>query len=446
MTGETKIMVAERWFLQRASVALAVMLLAGFARGDFEIIDGWEHQLFPSYLISTATMRPISDAPSEEPVEEPDSAENPESQQEESSPANESTNEEPPPADEGAMEDDTLGEPTGIVGVVVISPEDEMPITVEIEATGVLEKSRWTGTVPFADTEYTVFPPLRWNYKSLVANKQAVPLAITYRVTMGDEEPEEKTVTVTLRSINDCPFVIVYGDDDITDVSYMFAAYVNEQHPFVDKVLREALSRGIVDSFTGYQSNDPKTVLRQVYAIWDALSQRDVRYSDITASAAENQVVASQHVRLIDESIDNAQANCVDGSVLLASILRKINIEPALVLVPGHCYLSFALDAKRERWIGLETTLIGNSKIKVPADPEADKIIDPKYRKEPSWNTFRAAIATGSADLEENRDHFDEPKDAMYRLIFISQSRQMGILPIAFDSAERSLGPAKGPK
>lgn len=32
----------------------------------------------------------------------------------------------------------------------------------------------------------------------------------------------------------------------------MFAVYVNEQYPFVDKVLREALDEGIVDSFSGY--------------------------------------------------------------------------------------------------------------------------------------------------------------------------------------------------
>jgi hypothetical protein len=37
-----------------------------------------------------------------------------------------------------------------------------------------------------------------------------------------------------------------------TDVRFMFAAYVNEQHPFVEKVLREALDDGIVDSFSGY--------------------------------------------------------------------------------------------------------------------------------------------------------------------------------------------------
>ena len=56
----------------------------------------------------------------------------------------------------------------------------------------------------------------------------------------------------------------------------MFAAYVNEQHPFVDKMLREALDTGIVNSFTGYQTKNKAEVYRQAYALWNALSKRDV--------------------------------------------------------------------------------------------------------------------------------------------------------------------------
>ena len=48
-----------------------------------------------------------------------------------------------------------------------------------------------------------------------------------------------------MRTINDCPFSLTQ-DDGVLDVSYTFAAYVNEQHPFVDKLLREALDIGIV--------------------------------------------------------------------------------------------------------------------------------------------------------------------------------------------------------
>ncbi len=45
----------------------------------------------------------------------------------------------------------------------------------------------------------------------------------------------------------------------------------------------------------------------------------------------------------------------MDGTVLLAAILRKIGLRPCLVHVPGHMFL--AVDIDDETTIGLETAL-----------------------------------------------------------------------------------------
>jgi len=325
-----------------------------------------------------------------------------------------------------------------VLGVSLESPEEETPVTVTITADAIMEPSTYTGVLAEGETTYEIFPQIKYRYGVLGRNRQSVPVAVTFRVELGDEEPEEHTVTVTLRSINDCPFTVVRGEEESTDVSYMFAAYVNEQHPFVDKVLREALNGGIVDSFAGYQSGDPAQVYRQVYALWDALTERDVRYSNITTSAAETDAVYSQHVRLIDESINNAQANCVDGSVLIASLLRKIDIEPCLVFVPGHCYLAFYLDAEHTKLVGLETTVIGST-----ADPTGtgidgvENIVDDEEAQKPSWGTFVGAIAYGNDDLAKNAEKFNSNEDPNYQLIPIAAARKLGILPIAFDASDR---------
>lgn len=50
----------------------------------------------------------------------------------------------------------------------------------------------------------------------------------------------------------------------------------------------------------------------------------------------------------LEISLAMSQANCVDGRVLFASILRKIDIAPALVLIPGHMFLAFQLDQEGE--------------------------------------------------------------------------------------------------
>jgi hypothetical protein len=391
--------VARRALL--ALVALSLAVMAQRAAAEFTPITGWDNQLFPSYLVTTATMRSAEED------------------------------------GESSGEIERLGDTHGVLGVRIESPGEGTQITVTISADAILEPSTFEGTLGDEGTTCDIFPRIRYKYATLAKNKQSVPVAVTYRVELGGEDEEdvdEQTATITLRSVNDCPFTI-YGGDTQTDVSYVFAGYVNEQHPFVDKVLREALDRGIVDSFTGYQSNDAAEVYRQVYALWDALSERDVRYSNITTSAAENQVISSQHVRLIDESINNAQANCVDGSVLFASLLRKIDIEPVLVFLPTHCYLGFYLDPEGKQLVGLETTLIGSV-----ADGDATReipgvknVVDEKRQQTNSWATFCAAIEMGNDDLEENAERFNKD-DPGYQTISIAKARGLGILPIAFDS------------
>jgi hypothetical protein len=342
------------------------------------------------------------------------------------------------PDEEAADDEELLGDPQGVLGVKVEAPEAETTVTVTITSDAILEPSTFTSTLDEEGTTYTIFPRIKYKYAALAKNKQTIPITVTYRVEIGDEDVEEHTETLTLRSVNDCPFTVPHGEENFRDVSYVFAAYVNEQHPFVDKVLREALDQGIVDSFTGYQSNDPAEVYRQVYALWEALSERDVRYSNITASAGASDAVSSQHVRLIDESINNAQANCVDGSVLLASLLRKVDIEPVLAFVPGHCYLGFYLDAECTRLVGLETTLIGSTADDEDVQIEGVKdVVDAEGRKKNSWRTFCAAIAMGNEDLKKNEAKFGDPEDPDYQLIPIATARKQGILPIAFESNDR---------
>lgn len=395
------------------SVLFATALLALFAvsaaGSDFTPIAGWDRQLFPSYLIATAAIRSNSD--------ESDSDES---------------------GDDESEEATILGDLRGVLGVRIEAPSDDAEVTVTISGSEIMEESSFTATLDEEGAEYIIYPRIKYNYGALAKNKQSVPVSVTFEVEIDDEDAESQTEIITLRSVNDCPFTLARADGTYTDVSFTFAAYVNEQHPFVDKVLREALNSGIVDSFTGYQSGDKSEVFRQVFAIWNALGDRDVRYSNITTSAAESNVVASQHVRLIDESINNAQANCVDGSVLLASLLRKIDIEPMLVFVPGHCYLAFYLDAEHKHFVGLETTLIGSEADEETTQlPGIESVVDDEWQQANSWGTFCAAVVMGNQSLTANMKKFNDKADTDYQLIPIVNARKLGILPISFNSNDK---------
>ncbi len=69
--------------------------------------------------------------------------------------------------------------------------------------------------------------------------------------------------------------------------------------------------------------------------------------------------MASQHVRLIEDSVNNSQANCVDGSVLWASLMQRIGIDSFLVMEPTHCYAGFFTDPEHENAYAIETTMLG---------------------------------------------------------------------------------------
>ncbi len=193
----------------------------------------------------------------------------------------------------------------------------------------------------------------------------------------------------------------------------------------------EAVSRFV-------QDKDRGAVIRQVYAIWDLMVARDVRYSDITATAADSSEVLSQHVRMIEETANNAQANCVDGSVLLVSMLRKIGIDAALVLEPGHCYIAFAVEPKGEELYGLETTLIDSAADEPEELPEfLENAVVEDLRGDRSWPSFIAALGHTTQKLRVNNEKYKSKVDVDYKIISITAARQQGVLPIAFDAKEQ---------
>jgi hypothetical protein len=397
------------------SCALALATVAP-ARAEFTPIAGFGRQVFPSYIIATASIEHTPDG-------------TPSTQ---------------------------LGDPRGQFGVEIVAPADNAPIRVEVQCGDYLDKSVFSGVLPKAGVAYRVCPVVKYNYSTLARCTQSTPATATYRVRLSEGPEQEQAVTCILRTINDCPFALTQ-DDGVLDVSYTFAAYVNEQHPFVDKLLREALDIGIVTAFDGYQSGPENTML-QAYALWDLLVARNIQYSSITASAVHSELVGSQHVRMIEQSINNSQANCVDGSVLWASLLQRIGIDSYLVVEAEHCYAGFYLDAEHTAGFAVETTLVGSEMdledVEVPEF--LDKAIPEEMRDDYSFPSFVVAVsnATGklAASLEADEaatelaksadDSGDKPRESSedqappVQVIDIPEARRLGILPIAFQDSE----------
>ncbi|MFM8809591.1 MAG: hypothetical protein ACKOJB_11960 [Chthoniobacterales bacterium] len=324
-----------------------------------------------------------------------------------------------------------IGDKQGIVGASADGIAAGSKVTLEVRENDIMRASRIEGTAE-ADGTVTIHPKISWKYDKLANVRQTVPIDVTMELKFDGESCGEKTVTATLRTVNDCLFGVTEpGDEEnYSDYSWLFAAYVNENHPWVDQTLKEALDTDIVDSFDDYQSGDPEKVLSQVFAIWNVMQRKGLRYSNVVTTAAETESVNSQHVRLFDESVKAAQANCVDGSVLLAAVLRKIGLDPHLVTVPGHMFLAFSLDD--ETMVGLETSMMGEADLEKVDEKRLKSFLKfdvEEKRNEESWATFEAALDTGTQALLEASEKFDEDPD--YMLIDVAEARNLGILPIS---------------
>lgn len=373
-----------------------------------------DSQLFPSLLIATATARP-DDIDEEEQAPDPY----------------------------------LLGDQYGLVGVSIKTVAANTKVKVTLKENDLMSSSTWSGELPEADKEYYIAPKVNYKFEKLRKATQQMPLNVTFALELDGKPAGEKTETLQVRSINDCPFGVSNDEETLDDentiagsaeIGWMFAAYVNENHPMLDKILQEALATKTVNAFLGYQKNDPAEVARQVFAIWSALQKRGIQYSSTTTTPGGSEDVYSQYVRFLDQSLTNTQANCVDGSVLFASILRKISIKPFLVTVPGHMYVGFYLTPDGKDFVGLETTVIGAANAK-DEEKEGDHAVlttlrgklDEKAREEKAWKTYARAIQIATDDLEKNKANF-EGDNANYQWIDLDEARTEGIMPIPYSA------------
>lgn len=350
--------------------------------------------------------------------------------------------------DEGEAETDahSLGDPFGVLGVGVVAPADNTPVRVVVSCPSIMTDSPFEGVLATEGETYSVSPKIKWKYEKMLRTRQQVPVDVTFRVKVADAPWKEITKTCTLRSINDCLLAFNTGPEDgeYTDSTWLYTAYVNEDHPWVDGILRDAIATGVVENFTGYQLQDQEEVLKQVYAVWRVFQNRGIRYSDISTVSAQKKSIVSQHVRFLDECLKHKQANCIDGTVMFASVLRKIGIQTHIVTVPGHAFLTFRPTKDADDEIGLETTLLG--RVSKEDFDERESRLGKLFKllgenetyEEASFKSFEEAVRIGSDRFRENLEHFDESEiDPNYWFISVDEAREKGVRPLAYMPEER---------
>ena len=144
------------------------------------------------------------------------------------------------------------------------------------------------------------------------------------------------------------------------DLSRYYGAWVTPHIESIQDVVRQAAELTPDLQIFGYQGA-PEGVPGQVEALYNALKKHGIRYVNSTIDFGTGPGLVTQRTRLPRESLRHRCANCIDGTVLFASLLESASLHAGIVLIPGHAFVAWEKWPETEEWDYLETTMIGTA-------------------------------------------------------------------------------------
>jgi hypothetical protein len=228
---------------------------------------------------------------------------------------------------------------------------------------------------------------------------------------LGGTMDEQNTIPVLCESHNTFPLLCLARNSgfnsvrrpetgEVVDLTRYYGAWVTPYVEPVQERIRHAASLSADKQIWGYQRSRD-SVSRQIEALYRSLKEADLTYvnSVIDYGGAEGQV--TQRTRLPREALAQKSANCIDGTVLLASLLEGASLNPAIVVVPGHAFLGWETWEVSGEWSYLETTMIGSA-------------------------DFEAACASGKKQYEKHDTFYPDS----IRRHAVADLRRAGIFPM----------------
>jgi hypothetical protein len=342
-----------------------------------------------------------------------------------------------------------------LFSVSVTAPQNNAVMRIVVDSTLLNYVSITQETLPRKGTRYSFAPVIKWKYETLYRMRQQGFIDLTFTCFINDEQVDVKNIRLNYRPTNECLMSLIGKDGSYHDYRWLFAAYVNEDHPKIDGILSEILTQGIVSTFDGARS--AKKSETQMRAIWYYTLNRGLAYSSITCTSNGSKRANSQYIRFFDDVYRNRQANCIDACVFFSSIMRKVGLQPIIFVEPCHAYLGYYTDKTRKTIALLETTITGwvnlpeldnhfdaetgkleerfYNKIskflsdKQKASYEAGIMTLDELKKAVSNNLFDRARDYQTENYKNNKSLFADSTQQMYQMLVIDDLRKQ-IAPI----------------
>jgi hypothetical protein len=263
-------------------------------------------------------------------------------------------------------------------------------VRVEAEIVGITDKSARTVTLPVgAGDTVRIVPPLKAEL-DLSSVRGERPSTLSFRVIealpSGDRQLWEETQAVTLLSRDMLPLSRKMATDAYKPTREFAAAWVTPNAKAIDAFLQRAKARAPRETFAGEQM----PTIPQVWAIWDELKARGVSY--VMDPETLSDLGAVQRTRLPSEVLASTNAQCLESTILFATLLEAIGLRPLIVYVPGHAFVGWHTVEESglagDSIVYLETTMVHDAPF-----TEAVKTAMERVREEEAAGNFAHGVS-----------------------------------------------------
>jgi hypothetical protein len=212
----------------------------------------------------------------------------------------------------------------------------------------------------------------------------------------------DQTSPTTVTSRRDFPWQIKgFTDQEIYD---LLAVMITPTDPGVEDLIGAARQYDPTKSMTsGYDAaqDGNGTVYQRLADVWAAeTDQYGLGYISTTVSFE----AATQRIRLPSEVLSQSGGNCIETSLLYASVAEALGMDAAIILIPGHAYVGISIDSADENYYFIESTLIGQATF--------DQAVQYGLQE---WNDAQPHVAAGESE---------------YGWVDVPTARANGITPI----------------
>jgi len=184
-------------------------------------------------------------------------------------------------------------------------------------------------------------------------NEIAAATALVTATDMAGSPLFTATSPVRVRAVGD----MFWG----TNFKYapFIASWVTPHDSQVERILAAAKEYMPGRRLPGYELTksaavQERSTLLQARAIYQALQSSGLSYVKSSMTLGGN-VGWSERVRTPRESLEQRSANCIDATVMYASLFENLDMEPVVVLVPGHSYVGVRVARGSSRYLYIES-------------------------------------------------------------------------------------------